>query len=287
MAKRAVEIDRRAAEFDGKTLGRDDLEDVASVDVFLGLLDHAFVFLASRVRLVAQFAGFTKGGEWRKLDRPTEVGDELLKLGAGVGVGSLEVVVFVEKDVGDELEFAEPVIEDDERVGQHEDHIGQFQFIVRRVRDSRLEKADHVIGQITNGAPTKDGQAVDLDWLVGRHQLLQLGERLGILLCGEGAGLAIFAHLDFASPRSEDHLRVVPEEGKAADLIALFGGFEEEGAFPGLAEFLERGDGRLVVGGEFGEHRNEVAFFGEFLKLVESWLERNHARMRAWKVGSS
>ena len=67
-----------------------------------------------------------------------------------------------------------------------------------------------------------------------------------------------FADGDLPSVRANLEPWPSAEEGVATDLLAVLGGFEQKtGA--AVVEFLKSGNGRLVIGGEFRPHGNQVA----------------------------
>ena len=71
--------------------------------------------------------------------------------------------------VGDDQHAVAQVVEDEQRVAEHEDHVGKAQVIVRPLRQA-LHVADHVVGEVADGAALEA-------WKAGHGHGLELGEQ--------------------------------------------------------------------------------------------------------------
>src|SRR4029450_3783160 len=63
------------------------------------------------------------------------------------------------------------MVEDEKAACNHEDHLGQLQFIALCRRNLRFEEMDRFIAEETNGATAESRQFWARDKLIARHQL--------------------------------------------------------------------------------------------------------------------
>ena len=77
--------------------------------------------------------------------------DDARDLLAARGVGGIDVA-FAHEGIAHDAQAAGAVIEDEHRLGDHEERLRQAELILRRGADRRLEKAHHVVGEIADGA---------------------------------------------------------------------------------------------------------------------------------------
>ena len=82
--------------------------------------------------------------------------DDGLDLDFGPIVGCFQSGVFVGVDVGDDGKATSAVIEDEDDVGDEEDHVGQAEVVRRGFRQGGLEVAHHVVGEVTDGTAAEN-----------------------------------------------------------------------------------------------------------------------------------
>jgi hypothetical protein len=175
--------------------------------------------------------------------------------------------VAVQPAVRDDLDHVLDVIEDEERVDEHEEGFRKAGGVRRRDRDARLEVADHVVGQEADSAAGEARQAgarfrvLRVREVVPRHLLLDLDQRIDAV-CRVGVRAA-----------AVDAVRLRADEAVAGQPLAALHRLQQERMLP-ARHLEERRDGRLQVGRHVAEDRYEivVASFGYFEDLFQCWL---------------
>ncbi len=216
----AVDRERLLVDRGAPALRRDDLEGVAGVDVLDDPRDVALELGALHVRLPVRL-GPGAGHAARRRDRPGERRADL--------VDHRRVP---HRDDGDRVL---EVVEGDERVGEHERHVGQ----AHRVgvgRAERLDRAHEVVAEVADRAAGERRQVR----VAGQARAPDLlgGERVRV------AGVAERPAQHVAGPEAD--------ERPAPDPLALLGGLQQERGAGGIgfAQLQERRDRRLAVGDE-------------------------------------
>src|SRR5216684_324014 len=125
--------------------------------------------------------------------------------------------------VANQLKFSKAVIEDEQHTRNHEDHFRNVQIVARMNWHRRLEKADNVVADVTDGAADKVGN-------IARRDEMKLCERF--LKLGQWIALALGA--------VENHQRVESDERKTAELFVAFGRFKEKTRLA-VVDLRERG----------------------------------------------
>ena len=275
----AEEIQRGALVVRFKTLRGHALEDVACADVFLHLEHHRLVLLLSGV--AHRRWQLTHGGKsLQRLggQRLLQFGNDIRDLLARPFISGLQRGVLIGMDVGHDGKATGAVIKHQDGVSDHEDHVRQTQFILRRWWERRLKEAHHVIRQVADRAAVEDRQRLRFERGEGLHQLLQL--RQWIAGGGVAALLAALLDFDLTTACGEDDSRGAPEQRVAPGVLSELCGFQQEGA-AAIVDLLECGERGFVVGGEFRHHRYEIALLRERLKGGEVGL-----KMELWHAGA-
>ena len=128
--------------------------------------------------------------------------DDGLNLDFGPFVSCFQGGVFVGVDVGDDGKATSAVIEDEDDVGDEEDHVGQAEVVWRGFRKGGLKVAHHVIGEVTDGTSAEDGKRGRTVRAIGAHEFFE-GFK-GVAGDREAAFAAAFIDFDLASPGGDD-----------------------------------------------------------------------------------
>src|SRR5260370_5547368 len=170
----SIKIERVTIEIGFEALREDNLKDVAGADVFLGLFNCAPKLLwteiaASGMHLGVRIRNKSKLGRFRELVR--DATDRFCRL----RVDFFERAI-VEKCIHDDLQAAEPMIENEKAVCNHEERLGQLEVIPRCDWNLGLEEMDCFVSEKTDGAASEPRQFRAGDELVAGHQFAQLIE---------------------------------------------------------------------------------------------------------------
>ena len=181
-----------------------------------------------------------------------------------------------EKCVGDDLDAAQAVVEDDERVREHEQGVGDAERVGRGVSKGGLKLADGIVGEVADHAAGEGRKGGVWHGFERSHLALKGGE--DVVGCGECAGFVSFRDGDVFPIRGEDPLRAGADDGPAPALVGGFGGFEEEGVL-GIAQLEVGGERRLEIGGKLGEHGHDVSLLGKGGECFEGrfYWDQGHA----------
>lgn len=249
MSKCAEQVERGACVVGFEALGRHHLKDVAGSDELFGLSDHGFVFRLGRVGERRR-----KGGRRDRCDRLKgfdgegllEFFDDGLNLCFSPGVSCLESGMFVGMHVSYQGEAAGAMIEDQDDIRDKENHIGEAEMVRGRFRKSGFEVSNHVVGQITDRAATKNRKGGGTVRTVGAHELFEGGE----WVASDSQTALPSPLIDFDVPPvgGNNSAGRGAEEGVTARVLGQLGGFEEETAMA-VADFLVGGEWGFVVGG--------------------------------------
>ncbi len=169
----------------------------------------------------------------------------------GALVRGLDAPVLLDVGVGEDRDLVLEVVEGDDRVGEHQRHVGQAE-LVRVGLAEALDGAHAVVAEEADRPAGERGQA-------GQRGLAVLGRHLG----GDRVRVAAVGQAP-----AHDAARLVADERPAADALALLGGLEQEGG-TGAAQLQEGGDGRLAVLHEGLPDRDEVVLGGRRADRLE------------------
>ena len=232
-SQRAVEVDWRLGEVGFEALTRHKLKDVPSGDEFLARAHHRFEFLLRGVALGINFADGGKPVERRHMQRTVECGDCGIDSCSRIVISGFGRIKFVDESVGDDLQSAQAVVENQQRVGQHKDRIGNAKRVGRRIAKGRLKLPHRIIGKIADHATGEDRQAFVTGWTVAGHFMLKRAEHIAF-----GAvvfHLVTFAQRDLLAARLEAESRLAAEDRPASAFFSAFGALEEK-RMPAVAD---------------------------------------------------
>ena len=212
--------------------------------MFLRFEDRGFELL---LRQVAAH-GFQRNGflgvDQRQARRPRQFHQRVRDLLLGVFVGGGGVGMIGDERVRHDFYPAIAMIEHDEQPHDHEKHLRQLQVVARRRRERLLEITSGIVAQKTNRAAGEARQIRFGNETKIRHDFFQGSERV------------------FAVLPAHNQPRIKAQKGIQPRLLRLLRRFEQKGV-PALVQFLIGGRGRLAVGHEIHEKRNDIAQFGQ------------------------
>jgi len=148
--------------------------------------------------------------------------------------------------VGDDLDGVLEVVEDEDRVGEHEQRLGEGLGVGGGDGDARLEVARRLVGEEADGAAGEARQPIfDTGELEPRQLPLDLQQRVFALTRrGVGAG-------------AEDAVGLRADEAVAGEPLSALDGLQEEGVVA-AGHLQERRYGRLQVCGDVAVHGRQV-----------------------------
>ena len=235
------------------------LDDVAVGDVALGRLDGLQVVLVRPVRLDRLPRRPVERRVGQRGERAREALREALDLRDRGVVGGVDIAV--EARVRDHLDGVQHVVEDQQRVREHQPGLRYAQRVRLRLRHA-LEVPDRLVADVADGAAVEARQA-------GRRDRAELGDL--VLDHAQRVAVLVVQRAHAVGLRADE--RVAPHA------LAALDGFEQERVV--AARDLEvGGDGRFEVGADLAVDRGEVALAGggEAVQLLA-------ARDRAWCGG--
>ena len=224
-----------------ETLRDHRLDDVALGDVALGRLDGLQVVLVRPVRLDRLPRRPVERRVGQRGERRREALREALDLRDRRVVGRVHIAV--EACVRDHLDRVQHVVEDQQRVREHQPGLGHAQRVRLRLRHA-LEVADRLVADVADGAAVEARQA-------GRRDRAELGD----FVLDHAQRIAVLVM------QRADAVRLRADERVASHALAALDGLEQERVV--AARDLEvGGDGRLEVGAHLAVDRGEVALAG-------------------------
>ena len=191
---------------------------------------------------------------------PGEPLGDLVDAGGGLGVaGPVAGRVVVEVDVRQDEDAVLQVVEDDQRVGEHQQGLGQAVGVGRGLGQA-LEVGGGVVGDVADGPAVEAGDALDGHGPVARKLALDDFERVhrAVVFDGDAAVGSPTIRGSQTGARAEHLPRLRPDEAVAGDVLAPLDAFEEEGVAP-AGDLEEGGDRRLHVGEYLAVDGDEVA----------------------------
>jgi len=238
-----------------------DLENVPGSDVFLHRLGHFHVLVAGHVDGRFERLDVAEDREQSSGHGAREAGFEFLDLGDGVVVGAIGMGRVGHVRIGDDLDPAFEVIENQERVGDEEIGVGHAEVILLCARYGRFKLRDGLESDVADRAAVEEREIVRRNGAVARHQTLEFAE--GIVLDGVGALLSAFAQRDVFAVRLKDQVRAGAEKRVAREFVPLLHRLEKKGVVARV-DFMEGGNGRFHVGDDLAINRDQVAAMGPF-----------------------
>src|ERR1700677_1400437 len=264
----AINVQRGGLDRGGKSLGADDLDDVAAGDVFFAALDVGEESLARDVGTeggVRQVAGDING---QMLEGLLQQGDDALDFADGIFVGVLGAGRAIENcgdEGGDGLGGA---VEDEQFIGDEEIHDRRLQVVARRSGDDRLDVVNKLVTDESDGAAPETGQAGGRGRPIAAHDLFP--PRQAVPDPGSDGetfdGFAVFEDVHAVGGLFDDGAGIASDEGVTANMLAAFDGLEEEG-FARAADFSIDRERSLQVGQNAAGDGNEVALGGALQEL--------------------
>src|SRR5262245_30346773 len=118
------------------------------------------------------------------------------------------------------------MIEDEKTACNHEDHLGQLQFIALRWRNLRLEEVNGFVAEKTDGAAAESREFRTRDRPIARHQFADLVQWIA---CHCNPPLRFrLQDSKFPTVAFYHDSRIAPHKGEASRYIILFRRFKEE-----------------------------------------------------------
>src|SRR6266446_6369271 len=149
----AIKIEWISAEIGLKSLRQDNLKDVAGTDVFSGLFNCQLKFRAAEIAASGTRFTVQDGNQW-KIGRFGELTPDLIDRFSRSGV-NLSGRTIIEVCVHDDLQAAQPMIENEKAVCNHEERLGQLELVPRCDWNLRLEEMDCFVPEKTDSAASK------------------------------------------------------------------------------------------------------------------------------------
>src|SRR6266487_1916015 len=185
----SIKIERVAAEIGFEALRQDNLEDITCADVFLGSFHCLLELVRMKIAVVetslrdvrtARRAVPTNGlrfgiCRWnkRKFSRFRKfVRDDVDRFNRS-RIDVFERAIFKER-VRDDLQSAQAMVEDEKSACDHEDHLGQLQFIALRYGNFGFKEMNRFVPEETDSAAAETGKFRTRHKLIARHQLADL-----------------------------------------------------------------------------------------------------------------
>ena len=244
----------------------------------LARTDHLLEGLRRHVGLEFDVLAKIPASQQQRLDGLLEQCNHAVDLRRRLVVGPFEAALpLVAPGRGHDLDRVADVVEDDERVGDHEDGVVHPAFRMGALRQPLLEVADHVIAEETHGPAAEARKPAHGDGPVPGEKLLQ--DRQGIAPVGELHEVAVAADLHLLGLHADDGQGVGAQEGVTAPLLAALDALQQEGvgALPDLQEGRHR---RLLVGEDLPVDGDEIAAFGKFLEFVKRGLVHDRSKKK-------
>ena len=197
--------------------------------------------------------------------------DNAVNAPQGAVISGVGVIVIVMR-VGQDGQLVHRMIEDDQRIGQHESDSRHIQVIAGGM--GQVFKVTHnVIGHIADGAADQPRQPFQRH---GIHRLeVALDDMQRILAFGDGElGLLSIALKRHDIVLDAEHaLGVDADEGIAPDLFAAFDALQQESRLARLFQLHVNGHRRLEVAQERTIHRHMVALGEVVAHLGARWFD--------------
>src|SRR6266513_3858511 len=220
----AIKIERVTIEIGLEALRQDNLKDVAAADVFLSLFNCPPKLLwmkiaANRMHLAVRIRDKSKIRRFRELVHDGT--DRFCRL----RVDFFERAI-VEKCIHGDLQAAEPMIENEKAVCNHEERLGQLELIPGCNWNLGLEETDCFVPKKTDSAASEARQFRTRDELITRHQFAQLVEWVSRYV--EPLLATAFGNSNFVTVALDDNPWFGPNEREPARHIIIFRRFKEE-----------------------------------------------------------
>ena len=204
--------------------------------------DDLFVVVARRRR----------GG--RRNERLRQPLGELVDLLDGRRVRRLDVAVQLR--VADDADRVAHVVEDEERLGEHEYRFGQPERVLLRRRQS-LEVIDRLVGEEADRAAVEAAHLRHVDDLVAGQRLLDRLQR-------------VYRAVGTSRPGRDDVVGLGADEAVARETLAALHALQQERVRP--ARHLEVGRHRRVeVGADLAVDGQQVALACQLLGFFQCW----------------
>ena len=153
--QRAIELDRVHARLAREALGDHRLNDVALHDVLLRPLHRPQVVRVRPVRLDRAARRPVERGVRQRRKRRIEAFHEPFDLGDRLLIGAVDVAV--EARVRDHLDGVQHVVEDQQRIAEHQPRLRHAERVDRGLRDA-LEVPDRLVAEVAHRPPVEARQ---------------------------------------------------------------------------------------------------------------------------------
>ncbi len=179
-------------------------------------------------------------------------------------------VLILDQRVGQHPQPPQMVIENQQRLGHHENRFRQLQVVRRRLADGRLEEPDHVIPQIPHRPAREARQVRQRHRDVTRHQLLQFRQRVRLRL--ELRVAPVLDHVTVSPPALEHHARIAPQERVPPAVVDMLRALQQEREAP-FVDLRKSGNRRLRVRDQLRVNRNQVPVSGQLAEFLPPRLQ--------------
>ena len=186
-----------------------------------------------------------------------EAAFHLVETAEGLGVGASPGEV----DGGDKEDLLLDVVEGEDLVEEHEAGVGDVELVGGEGGEF-FDEADDVVGEEADGSGGEGRQAGEAGGGVAGEGALEFFEDVTLV----GAGALPFPGGDGVAAGGHAFIGVDADEGVAADVLAAFYGFEEEGLGGVVGDAEEGGDGGFQVCGDGAENGDEGVGLRELLE---------------------
>ena len=159
---------------------------------------------------------------WSRWEWLAQARDQLLDLGDRLLVGFFRWTV--DQRIRDHLDLLEHMIEDHDRVGEHEHRVWNVEIIDGLIRQT-LEEAHHVIAEIADCTAEEARQTLDLDGVKFPHQLFEGIQGVHPLL---NFRMPVTRDLHAPAFALKDDRRLTPQEAVASPFFPSLDTFQEE-----------------------------------------------------------
>ncbi len=272
MSQRPVEIHRRAMKIRGEALARDELEHVARSDVFLPAEHHVLVFSLRGIAFRRLRLDWREAVESGYVERAIEHFYQGGDLGSSGAIGLLQRGMLASESIRENLQAAQALVEDNQRVGQHEDGVGNAEFVLRWRGHGRFELAHGVVGEIADQTAAERRQVPVQHEPVAAHVALQGGEH--VVFNRDFLDGGAFADGEFLAAGLDHPARAAADDRPSSALVGAFSALEQEG-MTRVAHLEVRRQRRLEVRRKLGVNRDNIALFGQLAEGFERRFDRN------------
>src|SRR6476620_2011991 len=159
------------------------------------------------------------------------------------------------------------MVENEKAAWNHEDCLGQLEFVPRWNWNSGFEKMDRLVAEKADSATSKPWKFWARRKTITSHQLSQLIERIAAHL--EPPFVSLFDQTEIVPMALDDYAGFDADKRKASRHVVLFGGLKNETVAAAI-QFSKSRNRRFSVCDDLCENRNDVPAFRELGEFVQS-----------------